>query len=86
MFDWFAGRSCLWWTNEFGILLEIAGAAILVKAAFRSRGRINDLQDTWDTNLTERLKDTIAAQAFTELKGFGLLAMGLTAQMIGGLE
>jgi hypothetical protein len=77
-------RSCYWWINESGIVLEIVGAALLVAAAFKSRNEIKNINDTWDANLTEKLRDVIASQAMTELKGFVLLALGLLFQMVGG--
>ncbi|MBI4915938.1 MAG: hypothetical protein HY825_08820 [Acidobacteria bacterium] len=79
-----SARSCYWWMNELGIILEIVGAALLVVAAFKSRNAIKDLGDTWDANLTEELRDMIASQAITELRGFVLLAFGLILQMVGG--
>lgn len=82
----FCNRSLLWWINEAGIVLEIVGATLIVIAAFRTRKQIKDIGDTWDSDLTERLRDVISNQAFTELKGFGLLAVGLIFQMIGGFE
>lgn len=86
MSAWFAERSWLWWVNEVGILLEIVGAMIIVVAAFRSRTRIKDIEDTWNAELAVKLRDIIASQAFTKLKGFGLLALGLLGQMIGGFQ
>ena len=86
MCAWFAERSWFWWVNEIGIVLEIVGATIIVVAAFRSRARIKDTEDTWNADLSVKLRDIIASQAFTELKGFGLLALGLVGQMIGGFE
>lgn len=77
-------RSCYWWINESGIVLEIVGAALLVVAAFKSRNEIKNIKDTWDANLTEKLRDVIASQAMTELEGFVLLALGLIFQMVGG--
>lgn len=78
-------RTCYWWINETGIVLEIVGAALLVIAAFKSRNEIMNIKDTWDANLTEKLRDVIANQAMTELNGFVLLALGLIFQMAGGL-
>jgi hypothetical protein len=59
-------------------------AEILVVAAFKSRNKIKDIPDTWDDELTVKLRDTIASQAITALKGFVLLAAGLVFQMVGG--
>lgn len=83
MLDAISAKSCWWWINELGIVLEILGAALLVFAAFRSRKEIKDISDTWDADLAEKLRDTISGQAITELKGFVLLAVGLFLQMVG---
>lgn len=77
-------RTCYWWMNESGIVLEIIGAALLVVAAFKSRNKIKNISGAWDAELDVKLRDTIAAQAVTELKGFVLLAVGLVFQMVGG--
>ncbi len=77
-------RNVFWWINEAGIVLEIIGAALLVIAAFKSRNQIKDIQNTWDAELAVKLRDTIAAQAFTKLTGFVFLAIGLACQMVGG--
>lgn len=82
----FSGRSVVWWINEFGILLEIVGATIIVFAAFQTRKKIRDIGDVWKPSLPELLRDVIANQAFTELNGFVLLAVGLIFQMIGGFD
>jgi hypothetical protein len=84
--NFLSGRNWFWWVNEIGIFLEVIGAALLVSAAFRSRSQIKDIKDTWDANLTEKIRDIIADQAFTELKGFVLLAVGLVCQIIGGFS
>ena len=84
VFKFLSERTCYWWINESGIFLEIVGAALLVVAAFKSRNRIKNIPDTWDAELAVKLRDTIAAQAITELKGFVLLAVGLVFQMAGG--
>lgn len=77
-------RTCYWWMNESGIVLEIIGAALLVVAAFKSRNKIKSITGAWDAELDVKLRDTIASQAVTELKGFVLLAVGLVFQMVGG--
>jgi hypothetical protein len=82
--NFLAERTCYWWINETGIVLEIVGAALLVVAAFKSRNKIKDIPDSWDAELAMKLRDTIASQAMTELKGFVLLAIGLIFQMVGG--
>lgn len=81
-----ASRSLLWWVNQVGIALEIIGAMLIVIAAFQARGRIKNIADAWDTALAEKLRDVISDQAYTELRGFSLLAVGLVCQMIGGFE
>lgn len=58
---WFAERSWLWWVNEVGILLKIVGATIIVVAAFRSRTRIKDIEDTRNAELAVKLRDIIAS-------------------------
>lgn len=78
-----AERTCFWWINEAGIVLEIIGAAWLVLAAFKSRNEIKDIPDSWDAELPEKLRNAVASQAITELYGFVLLALGLICQMIG---
>ena len=79
----FGSRSAYWWANQTGISFEIIGALLIVLAAFWTRKRIRDIRDTWDAKLPERLRDIVSNQAFTELLGFGLLALGLVLQMIG---
>lgn len=86
MLQGLSGRSFLWWVNEFGILLEIVGAIVIVVAAFRTRARIKSVQDTWDSELSILLRDMLATQAFTELTGFVLLALGLFGQLIAGFQ
>ncbi len=81
-----ASKSWYWWINETGIALEIIGAALIVLAAFRTRRQIKDIADGWDSNLAVKLRDVVSNQAITELKGFGLLAVGLFGQMIGGFN
>lgn len=79
-------KSALWWINQVGIILEIVGAALIVRSAFKSRAEIKNIQDTWDAELATKLRDVIASQAITELKGFGLLAIGLVGQFVGSFE
>ncbi|MGD9842134.1 MAG: hypothetical protein AB7U99_04410 [Steroidobacteraceae bacterium] len=67
-------------------MLEILGAALLVVSALRSRAKIKHIRDTYETDLAEKLRDTIANQAITELWGFALLFIGLMMQMIGGFR
>ena len=85
MIDWLAQQCWTWWVNETGILLEVAGALLILVAAFRSRAAIKDIPDSWDAELPVKLRDIISAQAYTELTGFALLAIGLLGQMVGGL-
>ncbi|AEJ01870.1 hypothetical protein Nit79A3_2081 [Nitrosomonas sp. Is79A3] len=73
-----------WCINQTGIILEIIGALLIVLSAFKTRNKIKDIPDSWEADLAERLRDVISNQAFTELKGFGLLAIGLVMQFIGG--
>ena len=67
------------------MILEIFGAAYLVMGAFKNRGKVKLVQNTWDGlgHLTD-LKDVIIGQAKSELYGFGLLGIGLGFQLIGG--
>lgn len=81
----FCDRSLLWWINQTGIALEIIGAMLIVIAAFQTRGRIKDIVDTWNAELPKKLRDVISAQAYTELRGFSLFAVGLVCQMIVGV-
>lgn len=80
------GKQWDWWVNQSGIILEIIGAGVLVVAAFRSRTAIKELKDVWKPSLPEVLRDTIANQALTELKGFVLLTAGLLLQMLSGFR
>jgi len=73
-----------WCINQAGIVFEIIGAVLIVVSAFKTRRKIKDVPDTYDANLAEKLRDIISNQAFTELWGFGFLAIGLVMQLIGG--
>lgn len=73
-----------WRINQAGIVFEIIGAVLIVVSAFKTRRKIKNVPDTWETDLTEKLRDIISNQAFTELWGFGFLAIGLVMQFIGG--
>ncbi len=73
-----------WYINQAGIILEIVGALLIVLSAFKTRNQIKDIPDSYEADLTVRVRDIISNQAFTELKGFGLLAIGLVMQFIGG--
>lgn len=75
-----------WYINQTGIIFEIIGAVIIVVSAFKTRKKIKDVPDSWEADLTEKLRDIISNQAFTELWGFGFLAIGLVMQFIGGFE
>ena len=86
MIDILESRSWFWWSNQIGIMLEVGGAALIVISAFMARSKIKNVPDSYDAELAVRLRDIIANQAFRELFGFGLLALGLLVQMIGGLE
>lgn len=79
------GRSCDWWLNEAGILLQLVGALFLVVAGFRTRTALKDIPDSWKANLTEKLRDALAEQAFTGLYGFVFMGCGLVAQLFAGL-
>lgn len=86
MISWLSEHDWTWWINELGILLEIVGAIIVVIAAFESQAEIKHVKDTWDAELPTKLRDIIATQAFTELRGFGLLAVGLLCQFGAGFR
>ncbi|MXS83612.1 hypothetical protein [Nitrosomonas oligotropha] len=79
-------ENIFWYVNQTGIIFEIIGAVIIVISAFRTRKKIKDVPDSWEANLTEKLRNIISNQAFTELWGFGFLAIGLVMQFIGGFE
>ncbi|PJI95474.1 hypothetical protein CLU85_0181 [Acidovorax sp. 69] len=81
----FSNRSCDWWFNEAGIVLQLIGAGVLVVAGFKTRAALKDIPDSWDADLTEKLRDAFAEQAFTGLYGFLFLAAGLFAQAIAGV-
>jgi Na+/melibiose symporter-like transporter len=57
----------LWCINQAGIVFEIIGAVLIVVSAFKTRRKIKDVPDTWEADLTEKLRDIISNQAFTEL-------------------
>lgn len=80
-----AKRGPLWWFNPLGIILEVAGAALLVIAALKHRAQIKSLEDTWKGGSFEKLRDVVAGQAITELRGFVLLSIGLVMQLVGTL-
>ena len=73
-----------WYINQAGIILEVIGALIIVLSSFKTRNLIKDIPDSYDAELATKLRNVISNQAFTELKGFGLLAIGLVMQFIGG--
>lgn len=73
-----------WCINQVGVVFEIIGAIIIVVSAFKTRRKIKDVQDTWEADLPEKLRDIISNQAFTELWGFSFLAIGLVMQFVGG--
>lgn len=75
-----------WYINQAGIILEIIGALLIVVSAFKTRNMIKDIKNTYDADLPVTLRDVISEQAFTERKGFGLLAFGLVLQFIGGFN
>lgn len=79
-------QSPFWWCNQIGIIFEIFGAGLMVYSAFTSRASIRHIQDTWDGELSTKLRDIIASQAITELKGFALLAVGLLLQFVGNFD
>lgn len=78
-------RSSDWWLNETGILLQLIGSIFLVVAGFRTRTALKDIPDSWDANLTEKLRDALAEQAFTGLYGFIFMGAGLLSQLTAGL-
>lgn len=78
------GKSIFWWINQGGIFLEIVGAALIVIAAYANREKIKDVSSGFDSGLPAKLRDIIAGQAVFELRGFGLLALGLVLQFVGG--
>ena len=84
MLDLLVERSAFWYISHIGIVFEIVGALVIVWTAFRTRIKIQGIQDNWDSGLSERLRDMISNQAYVELAGFGLLAFGLLLQMLGG--
>lgn len=82
----FCDRSLWWWANSTGIVLEIVGALVIVYSAFRARAKIKDEVDSWQAELPSQLRDIVAAQAYTELWGFVLLALGLGGQLLSTFE
>lgn len=75
-----------WYINQAGIILEVIGALLIVLSSFSTRKIIKDIPNSYDADLATILRDVISKQAFTELKGFGLLAIGLIMQFIGGFS
>jgi hypothetical protein len=84
--EYLSSKDCLWFANQIGIVLEIIGALIIVISAFKTRAAIKNIPNSWGANLAEKLRDVISEQAYTELSGFGLLAVGLLLQFIGAFE
>jgi hypothetical protein len=84
MYELFAHRTCDWWWNEAGIFLQLIGAGLLVYFAFCTRAKLKGVADTWESDLSERIRDELTGQAFTGLLGFVFLAAGLLSQLIAG--
>ena len=75
-----------WWIGEFGILLELIGAGVIVHAAMRNRNVLGGLDDAFTyLDKLKDIRDAVRGQAINEVRGFVLLAVGLALQFIGGL-
>ena len=73
--------------GQFGILLEFAGALLIVVAAFRNRKKVENLNSTWEgIGHLDEVREAIESQAITEFRGFLLLGIGLALQFIGGFS
>lgn len=74
------------WVSELGVLLELVGAVVFVRAALRNRGTLSDLDQAFAyLDKLAEIRDAIRTQAITEVRGFVLLAVGLAFQFVGGL-
>jgi hypothetical protein len=76
----------LWGIGQFGILLEILGAGIIVLSAFLSRRQMRGLGGTSDMigDSVEALIKVVKRQFNGEFIGFLLLGLGLLMQFMGG--
>lgn len=78
---------CLFWVGQTGIILEIAGAAYIVFAAYKSKQVLKNKSHTKDAaDVMESTLIEVRSQYEKELKGFSLLAVGLVMQFVGGFS
>jgi hypothetical protein len=77
---------CLWLVGQFGIVLELFGALVIVVAAFRQRKKVAGINSTWAGQDLDAIREAIQGQAITEVRGFLLLGIGLALQFVGGFS
>lgn len=73
--------------GQFGILLELIGAAFMVYAAYKSRRTLNRIDPTTFGGVGEMAAETHAilnGQVKNETIGFSFLAIGLLMQFVSG--
>ena len=74
------------WVSELGVLLELVGAIVIVRAALRNRGVLSGLDQAFAyLDKLAEIRDAVRNQAITEVRGFVLLAVGLAFQFVGSL-
>lgn len=75
--------------SEWGIVVEIVGAGMLVLAAWRARKEVASFPaDVTYESLAPTLNTMLALtrrQVVDQLKGFAVLALGLLLQLYGNL-
>lgn len=73
--------------GQFGILLELIGAAFMVYAAYKSRRKLQGINPTTFGgvgDMAEKTHDILHGQVKDEIVGFSFLAIGLLMQFISG--
>lgn len=73
--------------GQFGILLELIGAAFMVYAAYKSRLTLQGINPTTFEGvggMAEKTHDILRGQVKDEIVGFSFLAIGLLMQFISG--
>lgn len=78
-------KPILFWVGQIGIILEIAGAAYLVFAAYKTKKSLRNKSHTMDgADVMEYTLIEVRRQYEKELTGFSLFVIGLIMQFIGG--
>lgn len=80
--------SCLWYIGQAGILLEIAGAALIVFHAYSSKRSAEHLRADLDhiEEAVNTVRDEIKSQFKKQVVGFILFGAGLAMQFAGTLR